>query len=120
MKEIKKIIWFSRHEPLESQIKELERLFGKVEIIRDPEPFSSAEDVLERYKKMGGYDLVVVAPMSVLGRLCALGVKPLWADMEVVDLKDAEVIAAGRGYRFRKFERVKRLILEFEDDIYRR
>lgn len=87
----KRIVWFSRHEPLESQIKELKRLFGEeTEIIQDPKPFSSAEEVAKRYKEMGGDDMVVVAPLSVLGKLCQLGIKPLWADMEVVDPKNAE------------------------------
>ena len=41
---MEKIIWFSRHEPLKSQITELKRLFGEeTEIIQDPKPFSSAE-----------------------------------------------------------------------------
>lgn len=114
----KKIIWFSRHEPLESQITELKRLFGEeTEIIQDPKPFSSAEEVVKRYKEMNGDDMVVVAPLSVLGRLCQLGIKPLWADMEVVGLEEAEVIAAGRGYKFKEFKRVKKLVLEFENEI---
>lgn len=49
----KKIIWFSRHEPLKSQITELKRLFGNdVKIVKDSKPFSSAEEVAtgRRYK----------------------------------------------------------------------
>lgn len=38
--------------------------------------------------------------------------------MEVVAPENAEVMAAGRGYKFKKFKRVKKLVLEFEDDIF--
>ena len=109
-----KVVWFSRHPALSSQIAELKRLFGEdVQIIPDPNPFASAEDILSRFRAKGGDEMVVVAPLSVLGRLCDLGIKPLWADMEQVPPEQAEVIAAGRGYRFIRFRRVKRLVLEF-------
>lgn len=114
----KRVVWFSRHKPLESQIIELKRLFGEdVEIIQDPKPFSNAEEIMKRYKEMNGDDMVVVAPLSVLGKLCQLCIKPLWADMELVNEKDAEVFAGGRGYRFKEFKRVKKLVLEFEDKV---
>jgi len=113
---LKKIIWFSRHPALPSQVAELKRLFGNdVKIIADPNPFDSAEDIVSRFRAAGGDEMVVVAPLSVLGRLCDLGVKPLWAEMEQVPVEKAEVVAAGRGYRFVRFRRVKRLVLEFED-----
>lgn len=112
-----KIIWFSRHPALPSQRAELRRLYGDdVGIIPDPHPFDSAKDILERFHYVGGDEMVVVAPLSVLGRLCDLGVKPLWADMELVSIEEAEVVAAGRGYRFIRFRRVKRLVLEFEEE----
>lgn len=111
-----KIVWFSRHPALPSQIAELQRLYGAdVQIIADPKPFDSAKDILDRFRYIGGDEMVVVAPLSVLGRLCDLGVKPLWADMEQVPPEKAEVVAAGRGYRFIRFRRVKRLTLEFEE-----
>jgi hypothetical protein len=111
-----RIVWFSRHEPIPSQIAELKRLFGDdIEIIQDPKPFSSAEEIVERFRTMEGDEMVVVAPLSVMGRLCDLGIKPLWAEMEQVPVEEAEVIANGRGYRFVRFRRVKRLSLEFEE-----
>lgn len=111
-----RIIWFSRHLPLQRQIQELKRLFGEdVQIIQDPRPFSNAEDIIQRFRKMEGDEMVVVAPLSVLGKLCELGLKPLWAEMQQVSPDQAEVIVNGRGYRFVKFRRIKRLALEFED-----
>lgn len=111
-----RIIWFSRHPALPSQITELQRVFGEdVELLQDPNPFSSAEEVVRRFRSLNGDDMVVVAPLSVLGRLCDLGLKPLWAEMEQVPPEQAEVIAAGRGYRFIRFRRVKQLVLKFEE-----
>ncbi|MGB9661364.1 MAG: hypothetical protein ACPL5F_05015 [Moorellaceae bacterium] len=112
----KKVVWFSRHDPLPSQVTELRRLFGPdVQIVQDPKPFSNAEDIVTRFKAAGGDEMVVVAPLSVLGRLVDLDIKPLWAEMEQVPPEQAEVSAAGRHYRFVRFRRVKRLTLEFEE-----
>ena len=110
-----KIVWFSRHDPLPSQVAELRRLFGEVEISQDPNPFASAEDIVARFRAIGGDEMVVVAPLSVFGRLCDLGIRPLWAEMERVPIEEAEVVASGRSYRFVRFRRVKRLALEFEE-----
>lgn len=113
---MKKVIWFSRHPVLPTQVAELKRLFGDdVQIVTDPRPFDSAEDIVRRFRAAGGDEMVVVAPLSVLGRLCDLGIKPLWAEMEQVPPEQAEVTAAGRHYRFVRFRRVKRLVLEFEE-----
>lgn len=111
-----KIMWFSRHPALASQVAELKRLFGgDVEIIPDPKPFATADDIVQRFRASGAIEMVVVAPLSVIGVVCDRGLRPLWAEMEVVSKKDAEVVAAGRGYKFIRFRRVKRLVLEFEE-----
>lgn len=116
----KKIIWFSRHPAIPKQVDELKRIFGEIEVIQDPKPFANADDVCQRFKKMGGDEMVIVAPLSVIDAICKRGIKPLWAEMEQVpaDQADkADVIANGRSYKFVKFRRVKRLALEFEDVI---
>ncbi len=111
-----RILWLSRHKPLHSQIAELKRLFGPdTEVIRDNQPFNSAEEAAERYRAGDYNDLVVIAPLSVLARLVDLGLKPLWAEMDLVQAAEAEVMASGRGYRFNRFRRVKALRLEFEE-----
>jgi len=111
-----RVLWMSRHDPLPSQIAALKRLYGEdTEVVKDPRPFASAEEIADRYRAGGYDDLVVVAPLSVLGKLCELGLKPLWAEMEAVSPEEAEVEAAGRYYRFVRFRRVKRLVLEFEE-----
>lgn len=113
---LKKIIWFSRHPAIPRQIDELKRLFGEdIEVIQDPKPFANADDVIQRYKKMSGNEMVIVAPLSVIDAICKSGIKPLWAEMEQVPVSQADVTANGRGYKFVKFRRVKRLVLEFEE-----
>lgn len=112
----KRILWLSRHEPIEPQPAELRRLFGKVEIVHDPRSFASAEEIVRRFKD-GGYDeIVVVAPLSVITKLCELGVKPLWSQMDQVGTDDpADLVYRGRRYRFNRFRRIKAVKLEFEE-----
>ncbi len=120
-KKSKKIVWFSRHRILASQKKELKRLFGdEVAIIPDPNPFDGAEDVVSRFRAADGDEMVIVAPLSVIGRVCELGIKPLWAEMQVCRPKESEVASRGRYsriryYRFLGFKRIKRVALEFEE-----
>jgi hypothetical protein len=91
------------------------KIGGDVEIITDPKPFATADDIIRRFRASGAIEMVVVAPLSVIGVICDRGLRPLWAEMEVVSKKDAEVVASGRGYKFIRFRRVKRLVLEFEE-----
>ena len=60
------ILWLSQHPPLEIQTEALQARFGEVEIVRDVNPFSSAEEIAERYKGGNYDDMVVVAPLSVI------------------------------------------------------
>lgn len=46
---MKRIIWFSRHNPLPKQKEELQRIFSEVEILIDTQPFSNADDVVKRF-----------------------------------------------------------------------
>lgn len=116
-----KILWMSRHEPLPSQLAGLDRLFGPgTRVEQDPRPFSLAEDIAARYRRGGYDDLVVVAPLSVLARLVDQGIRPLWAEMVLVDRDEAEVTMPRRDgrthyYAFDRFRRVKALRLEFEE-----
>ena len=113
---VKKILWLSRHFPLPSQIKELNRIFGEtVDVTVDPDPFSNAEDIVNRFKIGNFDDIVVVAPLSVIQRLTELGIKPLWAEMKRVSKEEAETEVSGRYYRFIKFKRIKGIKIEFEE-----
>ena len=113
-----KVLWMSRHQPLQAQIDELKRVLGDCEVVQDPNPFEDASDIIERFKG-GGYDeIVIVAPLSVIAKLTEAGVRPLWAEMETIDEKDFNeydsVKVGGRVYRFKEFKRIRRVQLEFE------
>jgi len=117
MSKAKKVYWMSRHEPLPSQITELKRLFGEGVIVeKDPQPFSSADDIVERFRRSGADELVIVAPLSVIAQVVQRGIKPLWAEMQQVeDPSEAETEAAGRYYRFVRFRRIVGIEIKFED-----
>lgn len=112
---MKRIIWFSRHNPLPKQREELQRIFGEVEILIDAQPFSNADEVVDRFRAAGGDEMVSVAPLSVIDQLCQRGIQPLFAEMEVVQDGSYDVMAAGRKYRFLKFTRIKDIKILKED-----
>lgn len=101
-----KIVWFSKHTPLDSQLTELQRLFGDYELLQDPNPFDSAQTVVNRFRKAEGDEMVVVAPLSVLSALLKTGIQPLKAVMKEVRPEEAEVKTNGRYYKFIEFQRV--------------
>lgn len=112
-----KIMWFSRHAPIPKQITELMRIFGdNTKVIIDPKPFSNADDVIERYKKSGSDEMVIVAPMTVINELLKRGIKPLYAEMEQVNSgEEYDVEANGRKYKFLKFTRIVKIDIIKED-----
>lgn len=112
---MKKIIWFSRHEPIQKQIDELKHIFGDIEVIQDPNPFSSVDDIVDRFRKNNGDEMVVVAPMTVIDQLLKRGIKPLYAEMELVQGDDFDVEANGRRFKFVKFSRITDIIIKKEE-----
>ena len=70
---------------------------------------------MQRVKQSRAIEVVLVAPLSVFGKLCDLGLKPLRAEMvEVPHFTDPsrEIQAHGRAYRFTEFRRVEKLELQ--------
>jgi len=112
---LKRILWISRYPILQSQRKALLVHFGFCNIIEDPRPFDTAEDIKRRFNNGNFDELVVVAPLSVIVRLCELGLRPLWAEMKQVSREEAEVYAAGHYYRFKRFRRIKGMRIDFTD-----
>ena len=113
-----KILWMSRHCPSESQKEGLRQMFGEdIRIDLEPRPFDDARQIAERYKNGGYDDMVVVAPLSVIAVLCTAGVKMLWSEAaEENDPKKIEFRGArGQGYRFVRYRRLRRIVMEFED-----
>lgn len=119
-----RIIWFSRHAPLEAQRRELERLWPSHEISIDPSPFGDAADIMRRFERMGGDEVVIVCPLSVAAKLIELGLRPLWPDMEAVSEnyalahpEEAVPSPRGRWFRFVRFRRLVAIEMRFEDDL---
>lgn len=114
---MKKVLWMSQHRPLPVQIEALKERFGPdVKVIQDPKPFSSAEEIMMRYKAHDFDDMVIVAPLSVISKLIELGVKPLWCQMDLVaSAIEADTTYRGRHYKFIRFRRIKTVRIEFED-----
>lgn len=110
-----RIIWFSRHNPLEKQKQELIKIFGEIELLIDAQPFSNAADVINRFKAAKADEMVTVAPLSVIDQLCQKGIQPLFAEMEVVENAQYDVVAAGRKYKFLKFTRIKEINIVKEE-----
>lgn len=115
---MKKVLWMSRHRPAASQSAALKAMYGNdVEVVLDPNPFDNARTIAQRYREGGFDDLVVVAPLSVLDQLCQMGCKPLWCEsVEESNPRRVEFRGGGgQGYRFLRFRRVRRIVIEFED-----
>jgi len=112
----KKILWLSRHDPLKSQRRELENLFGEILLLQDSNPFSNAREILKRFREGGFDEIVAVAPLSVIAHLTEFGIKPIWAEMkQVKNDGSAEVVTKERYYRFVCFKRIKSVRMEFEE-----
>lgn len=112
---MKKIVWFSRHEPIKKQIDELKRLFGEeVEVVQDPNPFSGADDVVRRFRESGADEMVIVAPLTVIDQITKRGIQPLYAEMRLVE-NEPDVDVNGRKFVFERFTRIKRVIVEKEE-----
>lgn len=118
---MKKILWVSKYKPLESQTKELRRLFGDDVVIDEyRNPLSSASQVSSFYKR-GYYDeMVLIAPLSICRVLCEYGYHPLYSVMQQVPQGEEEIkvrsskeviMGNPRYYKFVEFKRIERLEL---------
>ena len=96
-----KIVWVSRHAPTASQTAALQQLAPGHEFVRDTEPFSSARDIVERFKALGGDEMVVVAPWTVLNRLIKSGINPIIPVTKDVPCTPNSEIVIGRGKNLR-------------------
>lgn len=124
---MKKILWVSRYNPIESQLRELRRLFGHdAQVDHFSQPYSRASQILSVYRKNYYDEMVIIAPLSVCKTLSSYGIKPLYSEMEQVpkgsSLAELEIFGskeqlAGvkRYYRFIKFKRIERIELVFSE-----
>jgi hypothetical protein len=120
-----KILWISKNVPLDSQVEGLKKCFGDdVEIHQDINPFSSAYDIIHRFKS-GHYDeMVLIAPLSVCRIVTDMGYKPLYSEMVPGTREDHEIAVSGSGdritgrmryYKFVKFKRIERIRIVFSE-----
>lgn len=114
---MKRILWVSRHPVHQVQLGALRRLFGQdAQVVADPRPFDSAETIVRRVRDGNYDDCIVVAPYSVLAKMVDLGLRPLWSEAEQVkDPAQSDWSVRDRHFRFLRFKRVRRLVLDLED-----
>jgi len=113
-----KILWMSRHTPHQKQVEALRQQFGQdVVIEQEPRPFDDAQQIVKRFHDSGYDDMVIVAPLSVIAALCNEGINMLWSEaVKENSPKKVEFRGArAQGFRFVRFRRIKRLVLEFDD-----
>ena len=115
---MKGILWVSRHTPHQRQLVALREMYGQDAVIeQELRPFDDARQIARRFREGGFDDMVIVAPLSVIQVLCNENIRMLWS--EAVEENDPTKIefrgARNQGYRFVRFRRIKRVVLEFED-----
>lgn len=112
---MKRILWVSRHEPLESQIRELQKIYNDEVRIEKMDSFKDVSHIVREFQRGGYDDILIVAPLSVIQEVARRGVKPLWAEMEQVSPEEAETEASGRYYRFKEFRRIEEVKIIFTE-----
>jgi len=130
------ILWVSRHPPLKSQIRFLEKKFKDPKIIQLSGKIPNAEYVADTAKNFNAKVIIPVLPLSFIARLVELSRKfnfeVWWAEMEQVGIVtyqpvagkdyDPETDAWIKGYentykimRFKKFHRIKEIKMVMEE-----
>jgi len=115
----KKILWFSRHEPMTFQIPILKKIFGHdmvLEHVVGRDAYISAEKIAEMMRREKYDEIIMVAPLSVMAKVIELGIRPIKADVvEVKEEREKTFTYNSRHYKFLKFVRVIKLELVTED-----
>lgn len=118
---MKRILWMSMNDPLDSQLKELKRLFGddcEIDIVK--KKINSVSDILSIYKK-GYYDeMVVIAPLTMCRILTEYGYRPLYSEMvQMRNDEKGEIEVPGHGgmkqLKFVKFKRLEGIQMVFSE-----
>jgi len=125
---MKRILWISKHKPLQKQIVELKRIFGNdIEIIFWDQKIKDANHVFQLIKEFNADEIVTILPLSIIQRLVENGIKPIWSEMEFLhecnyfncknfrSESDYYDIASKRHFRFKKFYRIKEVKMVLEE-----
>lgn len=113
---MKKVLLVASHglHAVETQV--LEKMYGEIALTSYIGDATQAEQVVNDYKKGGYSDLVVIAPYSVIDRMCQLGVRPLWPEAVTVLSKEPwDWQVRDRYYCFLRFKRAAGFKLQFEE-----
>lgn len=94
----------SRHEPQEEQVRELEGVFGGVEIVQVSKTVSGAVEVLSLMQEHRADELVAVLPIGLMAELTERGVHPIRAVMSREVNDEGEAI-----FKHNHFERLMRV-----------
>jgi len=110
MSKPKTIIWLSRHKPLPSQLRELNKRFGQHRLILDHRTFDGADDIIARARAHNADEIVAVLPTTIALELSKRGIKPIKAHMVSVPCPAGEVRIGSRRrprcYYFSHFRRI--------------
>jgi len=113
MKEVKRILWVSKHTPLPKQVEELKRIFGDIQLSQYAGFVKDVNHLMELVKVFNADEVVVVLPLTILYNLIKkTGLKPIIAEMEEVSGEQYDYIdeGSGRKYKFKGFARLMDII----------
>jgi len=124
---MKKILWISKHKPLQKQVEELKRIFGNIEIVLWDQKVKDVNHILKLIKKFNANEVIPILPLSIIQRLVENGIKPLWSEMKFLhecdyfncndfnNESDYYDIASKKHFRFQKFYRIKEIKMVLEE-----
>jgi hypothetical protein len=128
MKRYTHILWISRHQPLKEQKKQLKQLFGDISFTLWQSGVRDAEHVLELKKMFDADEIVTILPLTIIQKLCEIGVYPLYPEMKLIhdncmiegckeydSSMDYIDFNARKHWRFVKFVRVKSIEMIYEE-----
>jgi hypothetical protein len=114
------ILWISRHPPLRIQRKVLKELFGDISFTLWETGVRDAEHAIELKKMFDADEIVTILPLTIVQKLCELGIYPLYPEMKLIHDNckvegcvefnpDTDYIDfnAKKHWRFSRFVRVK-------------
>jgi len=107
---MKRILWLSRHEATEDQVKELSEKLGDIEIIQVSQTVKTAEEVLALKEENECEEMVVVLPINLMAELTTKGIKPLRAVM----IRQLDESGENAQFIHSHFERVCKIYLSTE------
>jgi hypothetical protein len=95
---------------MEDQYRELERIFGDIEVVVKMVEIKAAQEVKDLIEKVDATEIVVVLPNRLIEDLISLGVKPIRA------LMDRQMQGDGIAkFTHSKFVRVTDMKIEMEE-----